>query len=669
MSSRIPRIVEGHAETLAVLTVALLVTLLEVVLLNAKYEAFSGGFLQSHELATGTARAVFVAEILLLHVCAFSALGVVWFRLARAAGMPRATRLLDWFAGTLLLSSVVTSIRYQIHSYFGDFLTFAIAKNLGGGSVSDALRYVADEATLVVVGLVAFVVAYALARRFVARRWQLGGAGTGTAYGGWTALVATLATVGVMALVSQNETMWYHMRRANIHFALDRTLDALTDFDRDGFGLFSFPKDPAPFDASIFPGALDVPGNGKDEDGFFGDFSYVERPAPSAQPVEGRHPNIFLIVLESTRADVLEAVAANGQPVMPVLRQLAAQGTHSDHYFSHTGYTTSSIKSIFSGSVAESAPPLLLPALKRGGYDIHIVSGQDEQFGEMAEATGAKELATTFFDARSAPEKRVFSSSASGSLALSNTEVTSEVERVAGAADWSRPQFFYVNLQAAHFPYFHPGMPTITIGQALPRNQLRRENLAAIRETYLNAGAYNDQAIGRLVEMLRGSGRWADTLLVVVGDHGESLFDDGYLGHGFIVSPTQLRTVFAANRRLSIPKVFGHADLAPILLSNAGFRVQPERDPEGAVFHYVGTLDRPSTIGLTLADRTMVTFNPTDRRGTFSPPDPARPEALRYPPGDSARGPALKSLVLEWERLRWETELNRRRGPRASKSN
>ena len=65
MSSRIPRIVEGHAETLAVLAVALLVTLLEVVLLNAKYEAFSGGFLQSYELATGTARAVFVAEILL----------------------------------------------------------------------------------------------------------------------------------------------------------------------------------------------------------------------------------------------------------------------------------------------------------------------------------------------------------------------------------------------------------------------------------------------------------------------------------------------------------------------------------------------------------------------------------------------------------------------------
>src|SRR4029453_16728558 len=57
-------------------------------------------------------------------------------------------------------------------------------------------------------------------------------------------------------------------------------VDVVTDFDRDGFGIGGRLADPSPLSASVFPYAVDVPGNGIDEDGVGGDL-----PAPAAADV------------------------------------------------------------------------------------------------------------------------------------------------------------------------------------------------------------------------------------------------------------------------------------------------------------------------------------------------------------------------------------------------
>jgi phosphoglycerol transferase MdoB-like AlkP superfamily enzyme len=652
--------VARHAELFSIAATALLIAVVEIVLLNVKYEAFRGGFLQSHQIKAPLDRAAFLAGVVALHLLSFGALGAAWFRLARRLGVPRAVRMFDWIVVSLVVSGLFTIVRYQIHSYFGDFLTFSIAKSLGGGSIADAVRYVANEAALAVIAIGAVVAFYIFVRRRIARRAAADIAHEFHTPGVRTMVIGALGAVLVMVLVGQSELMWYHMRRTNLHFALDRMLDGATDFDRDGYGLISFPKDPAAVDASVYPGALDLPGNGIDEDGFLGDFVFRPRPQRQVLPAGGRHPNIVIVVLESMRAEALHATAANGRPAMPFLASLAAGGTESAGYYSHTGYTTSSVKSIFAGSVGESAPPLLLPPLKRAGFDIHVVSGQDEHFGEMAKAAGSDQLANTFFDAKSAPERRVFASSASGSLTLSNSDVAEQFAAVAGQSDWARPQFFYLNLQSAHFPYYHDGMPKLLSDQVLARSQIRAEQAAALRETYLNACANDDAALKKIVDTLRARGAWDNTLLVVVGDHGESLFDDGYLGHGFIISRTQLNTVFVSNRRFATPAAFGHADLAPLVLAQAGFRIEPESRPAPGVFHYLGTLDRPSMIGMTLPDQSMLSFDPSTRRVTVARPGAAAPWVGSHPlPADSPHAATLRDAIMEWEHLRWEAQLRK----------
>ena len=76
--------------------------------------------------------------------------------------------------------------------------------------------------------------------------------------------------------------------------------------------MFTRPVDQAPFDASRHPYALDIPGNGIDENGLAGDHPLDFRAPPSElneQPIFGCRPNVLMIFLEGVRADMLGATA------------------------------------------------------------------------------------------------------------------------------------------------------------------------------------------------------------------------------------------------------------------------------------------------------------------------------------------------------------------------
>jgi len=101
--------------------------------------------------------------------------------------------------------------------------------------------------------------------------------------------------------------------------ALTQLSQLLTDFDFDGWGLASRPIDQAPFDGARHPFALDVPGNGLDENGLAGDHPVEFAPPADAfveKPVFARSPNVLLVFLEGMRADVLGArsAAARSRP-------------------------------------------------------------------------------------------------------------------------------------------------------------------------------------------------------------------------------------------------------------------------------------------------------------------------------------------------------------------
>ncbi|MFC2144537.1 sulfatase [Acidobacteriota bacterium] len=128
------------------------------------------------------------------------------------------------------------------------------------------------------------------------------------------------------------------------------------------------------------------------------------------------------------------------------------------------------------------------------------------------------------------------------------------------AQDWlqrngDRRFFLFLHFYDTHWPY-RPQAPFDTMfepdGIELPdalfraghydHSLLRKrfpdvtdeEIPAAIRRQislYDGEVRYVDQEIGKLVDFLRQAGKWDDTLVIITGDHGESLGERGWSGH------------------------------------------------------------------------------------------------------------------------------------------
>jgi len=661
---------QRHALSTLVFTL-FLVWCAELLLLQRKFDIFTGGFLQPYGLLVWGKRLEFVVFSLILDSAFFVNLWVVWYvaaaRMTRARSEMTAYHFI-WVAGGI--SSGVVGAKWELLSYFSDAVTFRVIKNLAGGSLTDALKFALDEVAVAIYVIVtAFAVYFA---GFLILRRRLSSPAAGVSSGetnrplssGQAVLVLVLAWVlgaSVLTVSANDEAVHYNLSKKISYIAFNTALTMFTDFDGDGYGAIGLPRDPAPFDAAVFPGALDVPNNGLDEDGLYGDFTWdgsMNPPLPFAAST-GLAPkkHLVFIVIESCRADVLGKVV-NGREVAPNLNRLTREGTSLPFAYSHVAYTVHSLKAIFSGQMVQThTATTMFSYLKALGVDIGVFSGQDESFGGMARFTRSKEFATRFFDSTVAPNDRVFFSNAPGSAKLDEKRVLREVKAYINEADWSRKQFLYINLQSAHFPYRHIGMPNTLGIDWLDRSQIAAERRDRVADTYWNAIAYADQSLGEVVAALHDKGVSKDTIVVVIGDHGESLFDDGLLGHGTLLNEVQTHIPLVINvPGVIAPQPIGQADLARLLLGlmNGERAVDWPKAGTGprTVFQFIGSIDRPSQIALVGANKERTVLDFRKQAAFFH-------DELRWMPvskasEDKRLDSRLRTLVFEWERMRWE---------------
>jgi phosphoglycerol transferase MdoB-like AlkP superfamily enzyme len=334
-----------------------------------------------------------------------------------------------------------------------------------------------------------------------------------------------------------------------------------------------------------------------------------------------------------------------------VLNALARGGSYSREAYSHVGFTTESLKSLFGGTLApRPGSPSLFRDFRANGYRVGVFSGQAERFGGIAETAGMKENSDVFVDAETLKSERAFSFAATASLLLDGRKVLRAFDGAFGSPEgWRRPTFAYFNFQEAHFPYAHPGMPRFLPGKPIPRGEIGPANKAWVERTYWNAVAYDDWLVGQLVDRLKRLGVWEDTLLVVTADHGESLFDDAFLGHGHVINRQQTQIPLILSRPgIDIARPVGLADYRSLILRSLGARV-PERN--GPVFQHVSALGAPAAIGLVGAGPVWTTFQlETEEVGFSDSGRRARYSNLKPGSAEKARADAV---IDEWNRQRW----------------
>jgi phosphoglycerol transferase MdoB-like AlkP superfamily enzyme len=638
----------------------IIIQFFELTLLHFKYDIFTGGFLQPFSYKTFSERLVFLFFSLWFDLALFGILASLWFFVADKLNKYGLIIYYNFTVIILLSVGIFLSFKFKVLSFFSDAINLQIIKNLGGGSFKEALLYASDEITifigitcLVMICLIIFIkflrknrLIHHLSNNKIAH----------STYVGCLFFIVTLTPI-LTYFVANNDFLRYGLDKKIAYHLISIGLDKLSDIDSDGFGSFSYPSDKAVFNAGIYPGALDIPGNGIDEDGFLGDAFVTDKPISSFSqivPKPGKH--IILIVLESARADLLDQ-KINGHYVTPVLRGIATTGTSVKYAFSHTGYTTTSLTAIFNrGLVKNKEETTLIEFLQAAGYQLSIISGQDESFGNVATDVGMKNDGVYYFDARTALSDRVFPSTEQGSLRLSEERVVEQFQTRFGSLDFTKPQFIYMNFQAAHFPYSHPKMEKRIINDLIPRSKITPENKEWVSKTYWNAIANADWAVGKVIDELQSRKLMDQVTIVILGDHGESLFDDGFLGHGHAINDTQTKIPLISNDPTIVAdEPFGQVDVAEMTVRSALGLTNQWTNKDKIVFQLVGSLSQPTLIAHVKQDGVRTLFDFRSEQVFFSELNSWKPyKKVLLDPLYKDR---VINLLHEWESLRWHQHL------------
>lgn len=634
--------------------VALGVTAFDAFLLQQKKAFFTGGFLSAYHTSGPVEGIGFLAVSLL------SDAGVAALLVAAAVWLTGRFRLtpLARHAGILMLAAapllVADFVMYQLLTYLGDAFDLSLMFELTGEQPGEFLavssqHLLAPSMLLVAGGTAAIGLVWAVNRAGRDR----GASRLRVPRRAFAAASALFLAGGIAFAVARaaSETFEDGLRRKPSGSLFGSLADLVTDMDRDGFGVGGRLSDPDPFDAGIYPYATEIPGDGIDQNGVGGDLPagtapYTE-PAPMLSWV--RRPDVVLIVLESFRADAVGRVV-NGRPVTPVLDQLAREGLSVPLAFSHNGYTSESRYHLFAGSVGGVRDGrTLIDDFSSHGYEVAYFSGQDDSFGGPAYAVGM-ERADVAYDARQDRGLRYSTFSTAGSLAVPHDVVQRRVATFLAGRDATRPLFLYVNFHDTHYPYRHDGMRPLVSAVVLDEADIHPSRAADLHEMYLNAAANVDAAIGSTLGMLR-SRLAAPPAVIVTADHGESLFDEGFLGHGYALNDVQTRIpLMVSGLDVEIEQPFGQADLRDLIGAALS---RPERGPRPVVrtragkdvFQYLGTPRRPRQIGFVTSDgRTIYDFR--TNRVRFGDGAWQRPDDLVERAEDR-----FLELVRFWERM------------------
>src|SRR5579864_3958445 len=239
-------------------------------------------------------------------------------------------------------------------------------------------------------------------------------------------------------------------------------------------------------------------------------------------------PDVYLITIDTLRADHVHCYGY-GEVKTPALDALAGDGIRFAEAFTPSPITNTSHASILTGLLPGShgvtdfgiplsaQHPTIAEALKKSGYKTAAFIG--------AVILDSKTLAPGFdrgFDFYdNFPEDssaKPGSESRWGRVERRGMDVAAHAEKWLSAHP-SSPRFVWVHLYDPHDPYEPP----------MPYSQIYKDHL------YDGEIAYADSALAHFIVYLKRSGKYASSVIVAVGDHGEGLGEHHEDTHGIFL--------------------------------------------------------------------------------------------------------------------------------------
>ncbi|RDZ64322.1 sulfatase [Haloferax sp. Atlit-12N] len=379
--------------------------------------------------------------------------------------------------------------------------------------------------------------------------------------------------------------------------------------------------------------------------------------------------NIVLVVMDTARASDTRFVRKNTPG--STLETLANEGSDFTHAYANAPWTLPSHTSMFTGTYTskhgthaghkryDGKFPTVAELLSESGYDtigitnnawvtdeFGLASGFDEfykvwqyiqsdtDFGEIKLTSNGTELIKKGLSELFS--KDILANLANGIYGqffyrrndYGAQRTNALVQKHLEGRHSDNPFFLFINYLEPHLDYQPPKEfteqflpPDTSYEEAMEVPQepwefvagstdISEDEFELLQALYRAEIAYLDEQIGELIQTLKSTGEWEDTVFIVVGDHGENIGDHGLMDHQYSVHDTLLHVPLIIhggefNGTDSTDQLVQTLDLFPTMLEIAGVStpehiqgeaITPERTDEEREYVYAEYLSPQPTV-------------------------------------------------------------------------
>lgn len=297
-----------------------------------------------------------------------------------------------------------------------------------------------------------------------------------------------------------------------------------------------------------------------------GSLSYPRAPLQVVKP--DAPLNIVWLVAESLRFDMLDP------KIMPGLWAFSNDSLRMEKHFSGGNMTQMGVFSMFYGLYGNNWFPML--AARRAPVLMDVLQQQNYQFS----------LHTSQRFTYPAFDKTVFANMRTEDLhpieggAPAWERDVQNIDNILGfidGRDKTRPFMTYMFFESTHANYDFPEDRAIARPYLEDFNYITTDlgaQIGAIKNRYINAAHHVDSQITRVIEHLKERGLLENTIVIVLGDHGEEFMERNRWGHSAEFNRFQTSTPAVIHVPGVAPRVMrgitSHLDIPATLLPLLG---------------------------------------------------------------------------------------------------
>ena len=243
----------------------------------------------------------------------------------------------------------------------------------------------------------------------------------------------------------------------------------------------------------------------------------IDRPA--------RSPNIVWLVAESLRFDMLDA------KIMPQTWQFSEKAMRLEKHYSGGNLTQMGVFSMFYGLYStywfpmldNRRSPLVMDVMQQQNYQFGLYTSQRFTFPAFDKTIFAKMNPADLHERQG------------GADAWKRDVINiGEMLDFIDQRDANRPFMTYMFFESTHANYDFPPESAIAKPYLEDLNYLTADfkgQIGEIKNRYINAAHHVDSQIGRVIDHLREKKLLDNTIVIVLGDHGEEFMERGRWGH------------------------------------------------------------------------------------------------------------------------------------------